>query len=219
MPRTKKAPSTRKAPETANGDPRETSQLGPRALKDPRSVEYAWQTLAYIRTQYELTTVSLSHWEKALAEAEQHTIWDRIPPEKPYGSLEAMLKAELGVSKEESLRQKAAQIVAQNVSAAAPRGTNQYSEDGTKMQKVPSSRGNRADVRVARLKRDHPAIAGRLAAGEFRSVAAAERAARGEEPHPPRRVPAPLERAQKAVLALSAADRKRLAQWLAQQDS
>ena len=40
--------------------------------------------------------------------------------------------------------------------------------------------GNAASYRVAKLKRDHPAIADRLAAGEFKSVAAAERAAKGE---------------------------------------
>jgi hypothetical protein len=59
---------------------------------------------------------------------------------------------------------------------------------------APSSpRGNDATYRVRKLRRDHPEIADRLAAGEFKSVAAAERAARGEEPHPPRRVATALE--------------------------
>ena len=40
--------------------------------------------------------------------------------------------------------------------------------------------GNSAHYRVGKLRRDHPAIADRLAAGEFKSVAAAERAAKGE---------------------------------------
>lgn len=48
---------------------------------------------------------------------------------------------------------------------------------------VPLSKGGN-DRRIARLKRDHADIADRLANGEFKSIAAAERAARGEEPHP-----------------------------------
>ena len=39
------------------------------------------------------------------------------------------------------------------------------------------NRGTSAAYRVARLKRDHPGIAARLAASEFNSVSAAERAA------------------------------------------
>ena len=46
-------------------------------------------------------------------------------------------------------------------------------------------RGNGAAYRIRKLRRDHADIAAGLEAGEFRSVAAAERAARGEEPHPP----------------------------------
>jgi hypothetical protein len=40
--------------------------------------------------------------------------------------------------------------------------------------------GNSSARRIARLKRDHPDIAERLDHGEFKSVAAAERAVRGE---------------------------------------
>ena len=37
--------------------------------------------------------------------------------------------------------------------------------------------GNSAKYRIAKLKRDHPGVADQLAAGEFKSVSAAERAA------------------------------------------
>jgi hypothetical protein len=43
---------------------------------------------------------------------------------------------------------------------------------------------NAASYRIRRLRRDDPEVAQRLDQGEFRSVAAAERAAGGEDPHP-----------------------------------
>jgi hypothetical protein len=61
---------------------------------------------------------------------------------------------------------------------------------------------------VARLKRDHPEVAARLAGGEFKSVAAAGRFARGEGPHPPRKVPTPLDLLRRAWAKASKAERK-----------
>lgn len=46
-----------------------------------------------------------------------------------------------------------------------------------KKENVTSRRGNSAAYRIAKLKRDHPAIAQRLEAGEFKFVSEAERAA------------------------------------------
>jgi hypothetical protein len=56
-----------------------------------------------------------------------------------------------------------------------------------KEKSLPLPKGsNTAARRVAKLKRAHPAIAERLAAGEFKSVAAAERATRSKD-YPPLR--------------------------------
>jgi hypothetical protein len=74
-----------------------------------------------------------------------------------------------------------------NQGPALPLGANQHttkdvpkSENGTSYPRG----SNQASTRVRRLRRDHRDIAERLEQGEFKSVAAAERAARGEEPHP-----------------------------------
>src|SRR5262245_48390769 len=57
---------------------------------------------------------------------------------------------------------------------------NRTAVDKDRKSQPRSKGGGRADHRLARLKRDHPAIAARFVAGEFRgNVAAAERAARG----------------------------------------
>jgi len=76
--------------------PCERAHIGPRTLKDVNSEEYAWQTTAYLKTLYGFKEASLDRWIAALEEAEQHHIYDLIPPEKPYGSMDALLVAEIG---------------------------------------------------------------------------------------------------------------------------
>jgi hypothetical protein len=65
-----------------------------------------------------------------------------------------------------------------DVQALAQHGTNQYTEHGPDNVKSTSGQGgNSRHYLVARLKRDHPAIAADLAAGKFKSVRAAAKAA------------------------------------------
>ena len=60
---------------------------------------------------------------------------------------------------------------AAGVAALAKHGTNQHTPGGDNV--TSQTKGNSAPYLVARLKRDAPAIAERLAAGEFRSARAA----------------------------------------------
>jgi len=107
-------------------------------------------------------------------------------------------------------RQEAAVRAAREVPAASRPGRPRKGDKKEKCTLNPV-RGNSREARTARLKRDHPAIAERLAAGEFQSVAAAVRASRGEEPHPPWKVPTPLEAARRAPAKLAPAELRILA--------
>jgi hypothetical protein len=69
-------------------------------------------------------------------------------------------------------------------------------------------RGTSATYRIRKLRRDCPEAAQKLERGEFKSVAAAERWARGEEPHPPRKLPSPLDVLRRAWAKASAAQRR-----------
>ena len=51
---------------------------------------------------------------------------------------------------------------------------------GDENKNVTSTRGNSSEYRISRLKRDYPEVAARVEAGEFKTVAAAERAALAE---------------------------------------
>ena len=80
---------------------------------------------------------------------------------------------------------------AQTVPPKNPHGTNQHSNLGVdNSENVNSSQvpkgGNKAAYRLAKLKRDHPDIADRVANGEFKSVAMAERVAGIKPPLPTR---------------------------------
>lgn len=76
-------------------NPREDSRIGPLSLKDPASVEYAWQLLARSKTCWQNTSGMLSSWRKVVGMIQEHKIYARIPDQKsPYGSIEAMFEAE-----------------------------------------------------------------------------------------------------------------------------
>ncbi len=146
-----------------NNDPRETSQVGPRQLKDKKSPEYAWQTIALMRTYFQSKEVSEKRWEGILEEAERDRIYERVPPEKPYGSLDALLKAELGVDKKESIEAK----------KLGKHGTNQHTNKGQEIgvaNGISNIGSNNSEYLSARIARDRPDILNRMKAGEFPSV-------------------------------------------------
>lgn len=68
----------------------------------------AWKALALLKHFYQSNQISADAWLEALHEARCRRIHEYIPPEAPYGSLEAMLRAEIGVGMAESVRIKSA---------------------------------------------------------------------------------------------------------------
>jgi hypothetical protein len=183
--------------------------IGPRHTKDPRSVEYAWQTVALLRLGYQSSQVLLERFQENLAEAERHEIYKRVPPGQPYGSLDALLVAELGVTREESIHSKAERLAADKGVQRSPAngeiGRGRNSSDNVRPNE---GHGNSAAYLVRRLKRDHKDIADALARGQYRSARAAGIAAGIVK------VPARLEVAKKACRKLSAKERAELRRWL-----
>ncbi len=90
-----------------------------------------------------------------------------MPPEKPYGSLEALLKAEIGVDVQESVaivktRARAAKALTKH--GELGRGRNRGNNITSKV------RGDHVEYLTARIARDRPDILERMKAGEFSSV-------------------------------------------------
>ena len=81
--------------------------------------------------------------------------------------------------------------------------------DKTENVTIGSDRGNSATYRLGRIKRDHPELAARIMAGEFKSVSEAERAA---GLRPPKATD--LEKFQRAYFRLSIADQAAAKGWM-----
>lgn len=185
---------------------RERAQVGPRILKDPQSVEFAWQTCALLKTLWQHKTLSAEQWERILTEAEEHRIYERIPPEHPYGSLDAMLIAEIGVDTHDSRAQVLAAIENAPDNAKSTRGPRESNCDNVTNRTITGG-GNRRAYLAARLKRDYPDICARIAAGEFTSIRAAAIAAGIITPK------TPLQQLQSWWTKATPADRSTFLEW------
>jgi hypothetical protein len=160
---------------------REQAAFGPRTLKQAGSVPWCWQTLNRLVTHYERIEERFLGVEVTLAELRQHQAWNVIPSDQPYGSLDAMLVAEIGLSERALRHQIELKPASPRTSrpipmCCRPRRREQPGRDAVKqwtMSTVYPSSSNSAERIVRRLKRDRPDIAEALARGEYRSARAA----------------------------------------------
>ena len=130
------------------------ANVGPLELKDPGSPAWCWQTVSLLQNMWRSIDSNVARYREVWATAEEYRIWEKIPYEAPYGSVEIM-KEKLNVGDEAKARAKTALLA---------------------IQSEPS--GKRGSYYItARIKRDHPEIAQRMERGEFKSVAAAAREA------------------------------------------
>jgi len=162
---------------------REAAGIGPRALKEPGSVEWCWQTLDSFKRAYAVIGADraiiagdVRVVERLRDDLLAHRAWEKVPPEGAYGTPDALFMAEVGVplaglNRDVSTAQGRAEkatpaLTHEEAGALGGRGHRKASAIGTSF-----SRGsNNADYLTARIARDHPAILQRMKAGEFPSV-------------------------------------------------
>ena len=131
----------------------EAGVSGPRALNEPGSPVWCWQTISHLQTLWKSVDIDLRLYEKTWVEAEEHRVWEKVPYEQPYGSKERMLEAlEVG------------DVPAARVRVAAKA-----------MTAIPTRHGKRN--LTDRIAYDAPDVWERMKQGEFKSVAEAARAA------------------------------------------
>jgi hypothetical protein len=76
---------------------RDRACFGPRDEKEPGSISWCWQTIDLLKNRWTRKDLTDQQWAEILAELRHHEVWKTVPPEEPYGSLEALLGAELGL--------------------------------------------------------------------------------------------------------------------------
>lgn len=160
---------------------RELADIGNRTLKTPGSIAWCWQTITALQFMWENLEICYGSYVRIWREAEQHEIWKKVPPENPFGSKEAMLQR-LRVADDDVASAKIAElaVVAKPLKPHGGEGNNR--KQAGAMQVGYGSRG--ADYLSARIARDHPEIHRRMMNGEYKSVAAAARAAGIYRPRP-----------------------------------
>lgn len=145
---------------------------GPRELRDPRSREYAIQTMRSLKRFLESKTFDAKHVADELHLIKQYKHWEVLG----FKDLNAYVRAEVGITLKK-LKARLAQDLAADpdVPPALPEGTAGPGRGKTVADRHGLSTLSSESVEriVRRLKRDHPEIAEALGRGEFVSARAA----------------------------------------------
>lgn len=152
------------------------AQIGPRAMKDPGSREYAIQTLCSLKRYLESKEIDERRLREELDVIKEHKHWSVLG----YASLDEYLKTETGLTAAEILG-RAKQAVIRAVCAAAEEagvlkhGGDRKSEsaDQGDNSNLEPKRGNDQTYLARKLLTEQPETFELLKAGEFRSVRAA----------------------------------------------
>ena len=137
------------------------------------SPSWCYQTIYLLKLYWESKSLSEKRWLKILNELKGQKVWDKIPPDNPYGSLDALLKAEVGVDEEEIVSEY--QKYRDNPSAdkvGAPIGNKNALKENNHMNHVIVSkkRETEKESQLRRMARDFPETLDKLEAGEYKST-------------------------------------------------
>ena len=146
------------------------SMEGPRDLKERGSVAWSWQTVSALQHMWQSLHLNYEHYMGILAEAQEHRIWEKIPPDNPYGSENNMLKqVEVGTANDAHKRMRIQTLAAQTRQVLRRPG----GEKGT-----PRS-WRSSEYVMGLIAKENPEFAEKIASGEvvFTSARQAARAA------------------------------------------
>ncbi len=145
------------------------AQVGPRELKDPRSKDYAIQTLYALKRYSESLRCDQERVAKELAEIERYRHWEILG----YPSKEALFEAELTAQGRANVEKVKAAVAA--APDLQPEGRPKKLVSHTSLPTGVSSA--RLAARLKKYQKDYPEFAARIEAGEFKSIRAAAKAA------------------------------------------
>jgi hypothetical protein len=153
-------------------DPVEVSRarVGPRERKDPRSREYAIQTLYALKRYAESLKCDRDRVQTELQRIEEFRHWEILG----YESIEAMLAAEVSVPGLENIKLTLRERAAVDIVRTPAAGPESGGRPRKLSEKLSIATSSTSAARIAaRLKRDHPAIAEAVERGEYRSMRSA----------------------------------------------
>lgn len=142
---------------------------GPRQLQEPGSPAWCIQTVRYLKAHVRHVDEQWRQAEQVLDELTKFKAWRVIPPGRPYGTLNKMLEAEVG------LDGRAIKTAIKKAELAA-HGANRDEKTGrfSRADNISTGEyGTSKTYTVRRLRRDHPDLADRVEQGELSANAAA----------------------------------------------
>lgn len=147
---------------------RERARAGPRSMKAQGSPEWCWQTLDFFKDALRHVNEQYRQAEEVLEELQRVKAWEKVPPESPYGSFDAMLKAETGMS----VKQLRNHISTAREKYGPVKAANPVGRPSGNVRDTNIKRSDTDEYVVARLKRDDPELAERVVNGEISPNAA-----------------------------------------------
>ena len=167
------------------------SMEGPRDLKEQGSVSWSWQTVSALQHMWQSLHLNYEHYMRILGEAREHRIWEKIPPDKPYGSEGNLLtQVEVGNDKDAQKRMKI-QTLASTARRIMQRGgdrrSKEFQDSLANLEK--SKAGDNTEHILTLVARDNPDFLAKVASGEL-SFATARAIARAADVSMPSRKPA-----------------------------
>ena len=66
------------------------ANVGPRDLKDVGSAGWCWQTVSLLQNMWTSLDLSYDRYKEVWEQANDQRVWEKIPADNPYGSLEVM---------------------------------------------------------------------------------------------------------------------------------
>jgi hypothetical protein len=157
---------------------RQRAYYGVRNAKRPGSVEWCWQTILLMQRRWQQKTMDEAGFNALVDELSAHEAWKVVPPDEPYGSLDALLKAEIGhtaqtMRQELQQRNQAAERKAQQI---GPQGKHRSHRDTNENVVTMREGGNAASYALRRLSRSpdpaHQALYQQCLAGDMTPNAA-----------------------------------------------
>lgn len=145
---------------------RERARAGPRALKEVGSPEWCWQTVDYLKDSLRHVDERWRVSEAVLDELIKVRAWKVIPSESPYGTLDEMLKEEVGLDAD-AIRQRIEEV--RLADHGGDRHSPSFQADNIRLK---DSYGTGETYIVRRLKRDHPDLAQQVLDGKVSAHAA-----------------------------------------------
>jgi hypothetical protein len=159
-------------------DPKIAALYGPLDLKKPGSFEWIVQLTRKAQGIWVSLERSTKDWTDAVSQLDGQMVWDKFPPEKPYGTRDAFYRAELGAPEPELTRAKQDQQLAKNGGdrkSVAFKDARQLIENQSRNTRLKPLGASDTAARVrARLKRDgRTDLVAKIDRGELSSHAAA----------------------------------------------